>query len=358
MTSSTSQDLYSTPDESTSENKAIDLRSDTVTRPGSGMYDAIMSAPVGDDVYGEDETVNALEATAASLLGKEAGLFLSSGTQSNLVALLTHCGRGDEYIVGDRYHIYTSEAGGASVLGGLSCCLLATDNYGSLQPDQVIASIREDDPHHAISRLLCLENTIHGRVQTPEQISTLAEAVKSHGLSIHLDGARLMNAAVTLGVPAAILVASVDTVSLCLSKGLGAPVGTVLCGPADFIRRARRARKLLGGGMRQAGILAACGLYALEHNIERLAEDHANARLLADGLSNIDSLRVTSETNMVYIEPAVDAHAELRVRLAGQGILVGPEKPAIRMVTHLDIGRSDIERVIDTIIKLYSTLRS
>jgi len=349
MNSRGSQNLNPTPAQSKNLRHSVDLRSDTVTRPGSGMYDAIMSAPVGDDVYGEDESVNALEAAASSLLGKEAGLFLSSGTQSNLVALLTHCGRGDEYIVGDRYHIYTSEAGGASVLGGLSCCLLATDDHGGLQTEQVVASIREDDPHRAISRLLCLENTVHGMVQAPDQIKALAETAKNHGLSVHLDGARLMNAVLSLDVSAASLVGPIDTVSLCLSKGLGAPVGTVLCGPTDFIRRARRQRKLLGGGMRQAGILAACGLYALEHNIERLAEDHANARLLADGLSNIDKLRVVSETNMVFIEPPADAHAGLRAHLAAMGMLVGPENPAMRMVTHLDISRGDIERVIDAV---------
>ncbi|MCH8106531.1 MAG: low-specificity L-threonine aldolase [Proteobacteria bacterium] len=333
--------------------KIIDLRSDTVTRPAQGMYDAMMSAPVGDDVYGEDETVNALELAAAELLGKEAGLFLSSGTQSNLVSLLTHCGRGDEFIVGDQYHIYLSEAGGASVLGGLACCVLATDDHGGLQPEQVIASIKDDDPHLAISRVLCLENTVHGMVQKTEQIRTLAEAASSRGLAVHFDGARLLNAAVALDEPAANIVAPVDTVSLCLSKGLGAPVGTVLCGPADFIRSARRQRKLLGGGMRQAGILAACGLYALEHHVERLAEDHANARLLADGLSSIESLRVTSETNMVFVVPPVDAHTNLRAHLIGLGIRVGPEKPAIRMVTHLDISRGDIECVIDSVIAYF-----
>ena len=331
----------------------IDMRSDTVTRPGSGMYDAMMSAPVGDDVYGEDETVNALEATTARLLGKEAGIYLSSGTQSNLVALLAHCGRGDEFIVGDRYHIYTSEAGGASVLGGLFCCPLPTDAHGGLQPEQIIGAIKEDDPHQAISRLLCLENTVHGMVQQPDQISKLADVARSHGLAVHLDGARLMNAVVALGVSVESFVAPMDTVSLCLSKGLGAPVGTVLCGPADFIRRARRQRKLLGGGMRQAGILAACGQYALENNIERLAEDHANARILADGLSGIDGLGVINETNMVFIEPPPDRYEGLRAHLVENGILVDPVKPAMRLVSHLDVSRGDIERVIDTVVAYF-----
>jgi len=334
-----------------SQNKPeiIDLRSDTVTRPGSGMYDAIMSAPVGDDVYGEDETVNLLEATTARLLDKEAALFLASGTQSNLVAMLCHCGRGDEYIVGDQYHIYIDEAGGPSVLGGIASCALPVDDNGGLQVEQVRAAIKADDPHFAISRLLCLENTVHGTVQSVQQIAALVEVAKQYRLAAHLDGARLMNAAVALGLPAAELAAPFDSVSLCLSKGLGAPVGTVLCGTVGFIRRARRARKLVGGGMRQLGILAACGLYALEHNVERLAEDHAHAKQLANGLSTIEKLAVTCNTNMVFITPPTDDHVALRRFLSDQNILIGGGVPAMRLVTHLDIRQDDIERVVEAI---------
>ena len=335
------------------EGRVIDLRSDTVTRPSRGMYEAILSAPVGDDVYGEDESVNRLEAMAAQLLGKEAALFLSSGTQSNLVAVLCHCGRGDEYIIGNQYHIYSDEAGGPSVLGGIASCALAVDDQGGLQVEQLHAAIKADDPHYPVSRLLCMENTVHGAVQAPAQMSALVEVARQYGLSVHLDGARLMNASVALGMPAITLAAPFDSISLCLSKGLGAPVGTVLCGSNDFIRRARRARKLVGGGMRQAGILAACGLYALENNIARLADDHALAQRLADGLAVIEALSVTCQTNMVFITPPADDHAGLRKYLAEQNILIGGGLPAMRLVTHLDINAQDIERVIAAVTEYF-----
>ena len=336
-----------------SESGIIDLRSDTVTRPGPGMYEAMMMAPVGDDVYGEDETVNRLEAMTADMLGKEAALFLSSGTQSNLVAMLSHCGRGDEYIIGDQYHIYIDEAGGASVLGGIAACALPVDDNGGLQVEQVNAAVKADDPHYPISRLLCLENTTSGAVQAPAHINALVDVARNHGLLAHLDGARLMNAAVSLGLAPDELAAPFDSVSLCLSKGLGAPVGSVLCGATNFIRRARRARKLVGGGMRQCGILAACGIYALENNIERLAKDHVNAKRLAEGLSNIEYLSVKNNTNMVFLTPPAVHHAPLRTCLSEQGILIGGGVPAMRLVTHLDVSADDIERVISAITEYF-----
>ena len=341
------------PQNSSNGRELIDLRSDTVTRPGAGMYEAMMSARVGDDVYGDDESVNALECSAADLLGKEAGLFLSSGTQSNLVALLTHCGRGEEAIVGDDYHIFSSEACGASVLGGIALCPLVTNKNGGLTVDQVTTAVKDDDPHSPISRLLCLENTVSGNVQSPDNIKVLSEAGRSAGLSVHIDGARLMNAVVALGIEANELAAPFDTVSLCLSKGLGAPVGSVLCGPQDFIRRARRNRKLLGGGMRQSGILAAGGSYALEHNVDRLAEDHANAKLLAEGLSAIPGLKIDVRTNMVFVELPHNNAPELQASLAGRDIVISAGFPSIRIVTHLDVSTADIERVIDAFARFF-----
>jgi len=330
----------------------INLRSDTFTRPGPGMYEAMASAPVGDDVYGEDETVNALEARASELLGKPAGLFLSSATQANLVAMLVHCGRGEEVLLGEEYHIFQDEAGGASTLGGVVVHPLKTDATGGLSIEQVVAAIKADDFHKPITRLLSLENTVSGHLQDPEHHRLLAQTVRDLGLNVHLDGARLMNAAVALGMPAADLCAPFDSVMLCISKGLGAPVGAMLCGQAEFIRKARRLRKMLGGGMRQAGIIAACGIYALDNNVERLAEDHANARRLAEGIAGIDKLGVEVTTNMVFIRPAAGDHEPLRNFLADRQILVGDQRPTMRLVTHLDISADDIERVIST-IKIY-----
>jgi len=333
----------------------IDLRSDTVTRPSAGMYEAMMSAPTGDDVYGDDETVNRLESKVAELLGKEAALFVSSGTQSNLAAMLCHCGRGEEVITGDEYHVSEAEARGASVLGGLSICPLPTDEQGGLRPEQVSVAIKPDNVHFPVSRLLCLENTVSGNVQSADNINALCEAGRDGGLNIHLDGARLMNAVVALGVSTEQLTKPFDSVSLCLSKGLGAPVGSVLSGSNDFIYLARRQRKLLGGGMRQAGILAAAGIYALDHNIERLAEDHANARMLADGLANIDGLNVASQTNMVFVELPYDCSQELESTCATKGILVSGNFPRMRLVTHLDVEQSAIERVIEAYASFFQS---
>ena len=300
----------------------IDVRSDTVTQPTRAMRDAMANAEVGDDVYGDDPTVNLLQERAAQLLGKEAGLFVASGTPSNLVALLSHCQRGDELLVGDCFHIHRYEAGGVSVLGGVMMEALATDHRGVIQPSQITDAIKPDDLHCPISRLLCLENTVSGHVHDASHITALATAGKASGLVVHLDGARLMNAAIKLGVPPCNVVEAVDSVSLCLSKGLGAPAGSVLVGSKTFIERARRMRKLVGGGMRQTGILAAAGFYALDHHIERLAEDHANALRLADQLSRISQVTVNPdqvETNMVFMIPPVGSADSLRKYLRERG---------------------------------------
>ena len=329
---------------------AIDLRSDTVTRPSRAMREAMAAAPVGDDVYGDDPTVTALEERAAALLGMEAGLFVASGTQSNLTALLTHCGRGDEYISAVGYHIPKYEAAGAAVLGGISPRHLAPNRHGGLTAAQVEAAVQPDDPHFAISRLVTLENAHDGRVQDQDEIVAIAAVARRHGLAMHLDGARLMNAVAASDRSAADLCAPFDTVSLCLSKGLGAPVGSVLCGSADFVRRARRNRKLLGGGMRQAGVLAACGLYALEHNVERLRDDHARARRLGLALGAVDGITVDQgriETNMVWatIDPArADGFA---AHMRDRSILLGAVSPELRIVVHLDVGDAALDRVVD-----------
>ncbi len=335
------------------ETPTVDLRSDTVTRPSAAMYDALRSAPVGDDVYGEDETVNRLERIAAALLDKEAALFTSSATQANLIAMLVHNARGEEVLVGDRYHVFVSEAGGASTLGGVVLHPLPTADDGGLTREQVLGAIKEDDPHHPITRTLSLENTVGGRVQDPARHRGLADAVREQGLKTHLDGARLMNAAVATGFAAAEIAAPFDSVMLCLSKGLGSPVGALLCGSAAFIERARRQRKQLGGGMRQAGVLAACGLYALEHNVERLADDHARAAGLAAGLAEIENLPVRHATNMVFIEPAADDVSALREHVEARGVLIGVQKPPLRLVTHLDIDDAGIERAIDAFQSFY-----
>lgn len=331
----------------------IDLRSDTVTKPSEGMYQAMASAPLGDDVYAEDETVNRLETRAAELLGKAAGLYLSSATQANLVAMLAHNARGEEILLGEQYHIFSSEAGGVSALGGIVMHPLPTNASGGLELERVLAAIKEDDPHLPITRTLALENTVHGQVQDPQQHRRLAQAVREQGLKVHLDGARLMNAAVALQQPAATIVEPFDSVMLCLSKGLGAPVGAMLCGEQSFIQRARRLRKQLGGGMRQAGVIAACGLYALEHNIERLGEDHERAERLAQGIADLADLGMQQHTNMVFIEPATSDLEPLRQHLLKHGVEIGHQSPRIRMVIHLDIDDAGIERAIEAIRAYY-----
>lgn len=329
--------------------RSIDLRSDTVTRPCPEMRAVMAAAEVGDDVYGEDPTVNRLEAFASERFGCESALFVSSGTQGNLLALLSHCRRGDEYLAGDQAHCYRSEGGGGAVLGGISPQPLAMETDGTITPERILAAIKPVDDHYARTRLLCLENTHAGKVLSlryHQQMQTLA---RQHHLSLHLDGARLGNAAVSLNIDPADLVACVDSVSICLSKGLGAPTGSLLCGERDFIREARHWRKMVGGGLRQAGFLAAAGLYALEHNLPRLAHDHALARILAEGLAPLPGLHIdlaTVQSNMVFVAVENGEKKALQSYLQQQGILVGGYGD-LRFVTHLDLCAEDIVCVVE-----------
>jgi threonine aldolase len=326
--------------------KLIDLRSDTVTRPSAAMRAAMAAAEVGDDVYGDDPTINRLQARAAEMFGYEAALFAPSGTQANLIALLTHCQRGDEYLVGMEAHTYKYEAGGGAVLGGIQPQPIVHQADGSLALADIERAIKPDDFHFARSRLLALENTLGGRVIQPGYVEAATALAHRRGLATHLDGARVCNAAVKLGISPQDAVTGFDSVSVCLSKGLGAPVGSVLCGSREFIEYALRWRKILGGGMRQAGILAAAGLYALEHNIARLAEDHENAARLARGLSDIAQIQVaTPDTNMVFADIADGQCPLLREALTRKGIIahVGPH---MRIVLHLDVSRTDVDRTI------------
>lgn len=323
----------------------IDLRSDTVTLPTQAMRDAMYRAELGDDVYGEDPTVRALEERLADMSGMASGLFLPSGTQSNLAALLAHCGRGDEYIVGQQAHTYKYEGGGAAVLGGIQPQPLEFNAFGGLDLDKVAAAIKPDDAHFARTQLLCLENTVHGQVLPLDYLAEARAFVDQHGLKLHLDGARVFNAAVKQGVPLRTITAHFDTVSICLSKGLGAPAGSVLVGPDDVIGEARRWRKVLGGGMRQAGILAAAGLHALEQHVDRLADDHRRAAGLAKGLSDSGYSVEPVQTNMVFVNLESHDPGELAEFLASRGIRIGAAK-RLRLVTHLDIDDAAIDTVL------------
>lgn len=334
----------------------VDLRSDTVTQPTPEMREAMAKAEVGDDVFGDDPTVNRLQEMAAERMGKEAGLFVPSGTMGNLAALLAHCQRGDEVIIGNKNHSFLYEAGGMSVLGGIQSYQLPNQPDGSLVLEQVEGAIRPDDAHQPVTRLVCLENTHNrcgGTVQTPEYTKQLAELAHEHGLKVHMDGARIFNAAAALRVPARELAEPVDSVTFCLSKGLCAPVGSVLCGDREFIEKARRARKLLGGGMRQAGVLAAAGIVALEKMTGRLAEDHVRARRLAEGLRQNDCIMLdpgSPATNMVFFNLAPHARLnapELCDRLEREGILVSPSGARrFRLVTHYWIDDAGAERAV------------
>jgi len=325
----------------------IDLRSDTVTRPSAGMRAAMAAAEVGDDVYGDDPTVNRLEALAAEKFGFERALFFATGTQSNLAALMTHCARGDEYLVGQDAHTYKYEQGGAAVLGSIQPQPLDNEPDGSIALARIARAIKPLDIHFARSRVLALENTIGGRVLPMSYVQAATELAHSRGLATHLDGARLFNAVVKLGVDASEAVRGFDSVSVCLSKGLGAPVGSVLLGSRDFVTQARRWRKALGGGMRQAGILAAAGIYALEHHVARLAEDHANAAFLADGLRALGFAVEPPQTNILYVNIASAEVQGLARHLAAQGIIASVAEHT-RLVTHLDVTRADLQRVIET----------
>ena len=320
----------------------VDLRSDTVTRPSAGMRRAMAEAELGDDVFGDDPSVNRLQARAAEMLGFEQGLFFPTGTQSNLAALMSHCGRGDEYLVGQDAHTYRFEAGGGAVLGSIQPQPLANRPDGTLDLAEVEAAIKPDDPHFARTRLLALENTIGGKALPRAYFDRALELAKRRNLATHLDGARIFNAAVKLGVDAKALCKGFDSVSVCLSKGLGAPAGTVLLSNKSLIEKAKRARKILGGAMRQAGVIAAAGLYALENNIERLAEDHANAERLANGLREAGYEVEGPHTNMVFVKAPEGLEAFFNKNQVQ--VLKGPR---LRLVTHLDVGAAAIDRALE-----------
>ena len=345
----------------------IDLRSDTVTWPTPAMREAMANAVVGDDVYDEDPTLNQLEAEAAEMLGKEAGLFVASGTMGNLTAVLTHCGRGQEMIVGKQAHIFRSEAGSAAAFGGVQANTLEVNPDGTLDLDAIRAAIRSEDEHYPRTKLICLENTQGAMVGVPitadytAQVGTIAH---EHDLKLHIDGARLFNAATALNVPARELAAPADSVSFCLSKGLCAPVGSILVGSSAFIYEARRTRKALGGGMRQVGVLAAAGLIAIHDMTKRLAEDHDNACALAEGLATIPHIKIDPaqvRTNMVFFNIAETApiHVdELRIRLKDEyNITIGGYRngrTSIRMVTHYWITRDHVQQVVEAMRTLLS----
>ncbi len=334
-------------------NPLIDLRSDTVTKPTPAMRAAMLAAEVGDDVYADDPTVNRLQERMAAMVGMEAALFMPSGTQSNLAALMTHCARGDEYLVGQLAHTHKYEGGGAAVLGSIQPQPLENADDGSIPIGKLRAAIKPADDHFARTRLIALENTIHGHVLAQNYVEEVAALAREHGLKTHLDGARVFNAAIASGVSVQALCAPFDSVSICMSKGLGAPVGSLLCGPREFIETSHRWRKMLGGGMRQAGMLAAACLYALEHHVDRLAEDHANAARLADGLRAIDRLNVRGPfTNMVFVDVPSDDVVALGAHVRDAGI-VASVGINTRFVTHLDVNRAMVDRVVEAVERFY-----
>ncbi len=343
-----------------SEIEMIDLRSDTVTQPTPEMREAMARAEVGDDVFGEDPTVNRLEELAAHKLGKEDALFVASGTMGNLVALLTHCGRGDEIIVGDRQHIFTSEAGGMAALGGIVPHTIPNQVDGTLALDDIRNAIREDNVHYPRTRLVALENThllAGGAPLSPDYLKQVHAVADEHGLKIHTDGARIFNAAVALNLPVAELARYSDTVQFCLSKGLSAPVGSLVVGSQIFIHEARRTRKMVGGGMRQAGVLAAAGIIALEKMVDRLAEDHANAKYLAENLADLPGVVVDPEkvkTNMILfnLEPNDLTAREFATRVEREGVLLQVRGPySLRAALHYGIERADVEHALGAMKK-------
>lgn len=343
----------------------IELRSDTFTRPSKAMRHAMASAEVGDDVWNEDPTIHRLEARAADLMGKEAALFVASGTQGNLVGILSHVRHGDEIILGDESHIFRYEVAGTAVVGGVQAHTVPNREDGRLRPEEVRGAIRSDDIHDPRTGCIAIENTHNrcgGRVLTLDEMTRISQVGREHDIPVHLDGARVFNAAIALGLPVSALVAPVDSVSFCLSKGLGAPVGSLLCGTAGFIHRARKWRKLLGGGMRQAGVLAAAGLFALDENVDRLTEDHDNARVLAEGLLRIPGIKIDPtaiQSNIVFFDitsTGVDT-AEFLKRLADAGVRMSGAYGRIRAVTSYEVTRTQVEdalsevwRVVDSSI--------
>jgi threonine aldolase len=341
--------------------KTVDLRSDTVTQPTEAMRAAMMEAKLGDDVFGDDPTVNLLQERIAALTGKEAALFMPSGTQSNLCGILAHCGRGDEYIVGQLAHTYRYEGGGAAVFGSVQPQPLTQDAQGRMALADIAAAIKPDDPHFARTRLLCLENTWNGHVMPDEYLSGATSLAREKGLNTHLDGARVFNAAAASAAPGQAALGRLreiadhfDSLSVCFSKGLGAPVGSALCGSNELIARARRVRKMAGGGLRQAGLLAACALHALDHHVDRLAEDHANARRLAEGLHGIGGLTVKSaETNIVFVDVAEGRGPALLDFLKAHGVLA-TGLIGLRFVTHLDVDAAGIDQAIATVRRFFA----
>ncbi|WP_125718384.1 low-specificity L-threonine aldolase [Pseudoalteromonas rubra] len=331
----------------------IDFRSDTVTKPCKPMLKAMVEAEVGDDVYGDDPTVNQLEQFTAQRHGFEAAVFVSSGTQANLLAILAHCERGDEYLCGQNAHNYRYEAGGAAVLGSVQPQPVENEPDGSLDLQKLATYIKPNDFHFARTKLLSLENTIGGKVLSLDYLAQARAFCDQHSLLLHLDGARVYNAAVALEVDIRAIAQHFDSMTICLSKGLGAPIGSLLLGSKALISKARRLRKMLGGGMRQAGILAAAGRYALENNVERLREDHDNARYLAEQLNELpgfDTSAYPVQTNLVYVDVAnqIDIH-KVAKDLVEQGIQITPGYQGMRLVTHLGVSRADIDRLIQAL---------
>ncbi|TFW05464.1 low-specificity L-threonine aldolase [Oxalobacteraceae bacterium OM1] len=351
-----------------------DFRSDTVTQPTPAMKQAMFDAPLGDDVFGDDPTVNRLQQLAAGMLGFEAGLYAASGTQTNLIALLAHCQRGEEAIVGQQWHTYRWEAGGMAVLGSIQPQPLEHQPDGTIALRDIEAAIKPDDPHFARTKLVVVENTTGGKVLPMQYMHDVAALAKRHNLHAHIDGARLFNAAVAIAQKenrdpvecARELAQGFDSVSLCLSKGLGAPVGSVLVGSADFIKQARRVRKMVGGGMRQAGIIAAAGAYALEHHVHRLADDHANAKALEQGLREVTAKHAKlggkvvvhpAQTNILFIDVDGEVADGFLQHLAAQGVKVTAglyrvderAMKRIRWVTHLDVDANDVQRALDVV---------
>ncbi len=341
--------------------QVIDLRSDTITLPTDEMREAMRSAVLGDDVFGEDPTINQLQETAAELMGTEAALLVASGTMGNLVCILTHCRRGEEVILGDKAHIFLNEAGSMSTVGSIHPHIIPNQPDGTMRLEDIEAAIRDDNEHWPRTRLICLENThnrCYGAALTPEYIDLVVSLAKRHGLSVHLDGARIFNAAVALGVAIKKFTRNVDSLSFCLSKGLSAPVGSIVCGSRQFIAEARRNRKVLGGGMRQAGIIAAPGIIALDTMIERLKDDHTNARRLAEGIAEIPGLSIELErvrTNIIYVDLASAGLTpnDLMAQLDKRGIKLlrtGPSR--FRMVTHYGISSEDIDVTLKALRKV------
>jgi threonine aldolase len=336
---------------------AMDFRSDTVTRPTPAMRAAMAAAPVGDDVFGDDPSINALQEEVAALLGFEAALFVPSGTQGNLIGVMTHCARGDEVIVGQEAHTYRYEAGGGAALGSVQPQPLDNAADGTIPVGAIEAAIKPDDSHFAKTRLIALEDTIGGKVLPEGYVATVRALADRRRLALHLDGARLWNAAVKRGVEPRAIAKGFDSASVCLSKGLGAPVGSLLCGGRDYIKAAHRWRKMLGGGMRQAGILAAAGRYAITHHISRLAEDHDNAARLATGLAKHAALQVsTPQTNMVFVGVEARVAADFTAHLAARVVqITGTAKQ--RWVTHLDVARDDVDRALAVVDAFFAGAR-